>query len=298
MNNHIRMVSVIRSKIMRPDFVIKFAVCVLFVWTGMMSCAEMVNMQYLDVGKENANMFMYLLTAFSSESTSYYGILFAFGILVSDIVYEQYLTKNIYVIYGSRKNICANMLKLTAIFSLIFLAIFFLMAFVIGAVSGIEISFEHTPETVKYLAENQQFSLLRGSVVYVPKSILNYNSLIVLAMAITKYYVGLVLLAMIGFIFSVKKDNPQYGNMAILLVLFLNIAVLEYYGPWTFYAQGIQVDLSDIFNYVTLQRFFIYDFAAVKGDAAEIFGITMITGMVWFSVLMAVIYRIVNKKNI
>ncbi|MBD5137068.1 MAG: hypothetical protein HDT39_14105 [Lachnospiraceae bacterium] len=54
-------------------------------------------------------------------------------------------------------------------------------------------------------------------------------------MVILKYYVGLILLAMLGLIFSIKKDSVQYGLLAIMLTLLLNMAILNYYGPWKFY---------------------------------------------------------------
>ena len=113
-----------------------------------------------------------------------------------------------------------------------------------------------------------------------------------------KYYVGLVLLAMTGLLFSIRKDSAQIGTLAIMLTLLFNIALLEYYGPWKFYKLGILVDLSGIFSYITLQRFFMYDWAGIKEDVAVLFRDTILTGGIWFVALSVIIYRILKKKDL
>lgn len=161
-----------------------------------------------------------------------------------------------------------------------------------------ELSFDFTENAIREWAKEQEFYIIRSTSIYIPVSVLKYNSLLVLGMVIFKYYIGLILLAMVGLVFSVKKDSVQYGTLAIMLTILLNIAVLEYYGPWNFYNIGISIDLSGMFSYITLQRFFIYDFAGIKKDVMVLFRDTMLTGGIWFVVLSVIIYRILKKKDI
>lgn len=298
MDNKVCMINVIKSKIVRTDFLMKFFLCIVLQMSTLYYAIDLINLEYQGLETENANILMYLLMVFTDPYTAYYSVLIAFAILISDIVYEEYLTKNIYIKYGTRKNVYLGMLKLTAVFSFLFICFFFLLAIIIGSCGGLEISFKFTENAIKMWANEQDFYLLRTTTLYLPISILKYNSLLVFGMVFFKYYVGLILLSLIGLVFSIKKDSVQYGVSAILLTLFLNIAVLSYYGPWKFYNVGISVDLSVIFSYVTLQRFFIYDFAGIKKDVVILFGNTMLMGCIWFVVLSAVIYNILKNKDI
>lgn len=291
-------VNVIKSKIMRTDFFIKLIVCVCLLVIILNNGIEMINYDYSVSGTERCNLLMYLLMVFTSDFFAYYYILVAFAILVADIVYEEYLTKNIFVMYGSRKKVYLGMLKLVASFSIFFISLLLLLSVLIGVSRGLDLSFDFTDSAIRLWAKEQDFYILRSTSVYIPVSVLKYNSFLVLAMVIFKYYIGLMLLAMIGLVFSIKKDSVQYGTLAILLTLLLNIAVLEYYGPWTFYNLGISIDLSGIFNYITVQRFFIYDWAGIKKDVVVLFRDTMFTGAVWFAVLSMIIYYILKKKDI
>lgn len=298
MKNNLSIIKIIKSKIIRTDFVLKFILCLLLEISILRPDIEMVNYECMSVGGEKGNLLMYLLAVFTDYSTAYYYVLIAFSILVSDIVYEQYLTKNIYILYGSRKKVYYGMLKLTAAFSLLFITVYLVLAIVTGIMGGLDISFEYADKTIDLLADEQQFYLIRASMIYLPKSVLNYNGLFVLGLVVFKYYVGLILLSMTGLVFSIKKDSVQYGALTILLILLFNIAVLEYNGPWTFYRIGIQVDLTGIFSYITFQRFFIYDFAGIRDDVIYLFGNTMLTGVIWFIVLSFIINHLIKNKDI
>lgn len=298
MENKVCTINVIKSKIVRPDFLIKLILCMFLLVSTLYYGIDSMHYYYPASGTEKANLLMYLLMVFTDPHTAYYSILLAFAILVSDIVYEEYLTKNVYVMYGSRKKTYFGMLKLTAAFSLFFICLYLLMAVMTGILGGLDLSFNFTDNAIRAWAEEQEFYLIRSTAIYLPVSILKYNSLSVLGIVLFKYYIGLILLAMIGLVFSVKKDSVQYGALAILLTILLNIAVLEYYGPWKFYSMGISIDLSGLFSYITLQRFFMYDFAGIKKDVVVLFGNTMFTGVVWFVVLSVIIYRILKKKDI
>lgn len=290
--------NIIKSKMMRPDFLIKMIVCMILFGIALLNSVDIIKSIYPAEGSEYGNMLMYLIQVFTNEDIAYYSVLLAFAILVSDIIYEQYLTKNIYVMYGSRRNVFWGMLKLIASFSIIFLGLFLLMALIVGISSGIDVSFEFTKESIRQWAQEQEFYIIRSTSIYIPVSVLKYNAFLVLGIIIFKYYVGLILLAMVGLIFSIKKDNVQYGAVAILLTLLVNIALLQYYGPWNFYNIGVSIDLSEVFGYLTLQRFFIYDWAGRTKDVLALFGETMFTGGVWFLVLSIIIYRILKKKDI
>lgn len=298
MGNKVCTINVIKSKIMRPDFFVKLIVCVILLASTLYSGIDTINYYYPASGTEKGNLLMYLLMVFTDSRIAYYSVLLAFAVMASDIVYEQYLTKNIYVMYGSRKKAYFGMLKLIASFSLFFICLYLLLAVIIGICGGMDLSFNLTENAIKEWAKEQDFYIIRSTSIYLPVSVLKYNGPLVLGMAVFKYYVGLILLAMIGLVFSIKKDSVQYGALAIMLTLLLNIAVLEYYGPWTFYNLGISIDLSGIFSYITLQRFFIYDWAGIKKDVVVLFGETMLTGAVWFVVLSVIIHCILKKKDI
>lgn len=298
MENKVYTMNVIKSKIVRPDFFMKLVLCIFLQVSTLYRLLEVIRVNYQIVGTEKGNLLMYLLMVFTDPYTAYYSILLAFAILVSDIAYEQYLTKNVYVMYGSRKKAYFGMLKLTAVFSLFFICLFLLLAVIVGICGGLDLSFDFTDNAIRAWAKEQEYYIIRATSIYVPVSILKYNSLLVLGMVMLKYYAGLILLGMFGLAFSIKKDSVQYGALAIMLALPFHIAVLEYYGPWTFYNLGISIDLSGIFSYITLQRFFIYDWAGIKKDVVVLFGETMLTGVVWFVVLSAIIYRILKKKDI
>lgn len=297
MDKKVCLLNVIKSKILRTDFLCKLILCMALIISKLYFAVHYINLEYRGLGTEEPNIYMYLLMAFSDPSMAYYFVLIAFAILIADIVYEEYLTKNLFIKYGTRKNLYFGMLKLTLVFSFLFLFLFVLLAFIVGSCGGLSFSFEYTKEAILLLGEEQEFYILRTTAIYVPVSILKYNSLLILGIVIFKYYVGLVLLSMIGLVFSIKKDNVQYGICAILLTVLLNIAVLDYVGPWNFYKIGISIDLSEIFSYVTLQRFFIFDFAGIKKDVIMVFGDTMLTGAIWFVLLSAVIYRMIRKKD-
>lgn len=298
MENKVCTINVIKSKIVRPDFFAKLIICVFLLVSTLYSGIDTINFYYPTTGTEKGNLLMYLLMVFTDPSIAYYSVLLAFAVLVSDIVYEQYLTKNVYVMYGSRKKAYFGMLKLIASFSFFFMFLYLLLAVIIGICGGLDLSFNLTENAIMEWAKEQEFYIIRSTAIYLPVSVLKYNGLLVLGMAVFKYYVGLVLLAMIGLVFSIKKDNVQYGALAIMLTLLLNIAVLDYYGPWKFYNLGISVDLSGMFSYITLQRFFIYDWAGIKKDVVLLFRDTMFTGCAWFLVLSVIIYRILKKKDI
>ena len=297
MNDEICIYNVIRSKLVQPGFLIKLIICIVLLVTTLCDRLDTIPFLYQNIAMENGNILMYLLMVFTDPDIAYYSILLSFAILVSDIVYEEYLTKNIYVMYKSRKNIFLGMLKLTTFFSLLFIVIFFVLAMVIGFCGGLDMSFDFTPDLIEELSKEQDFYLLR-TAIYLPKSILNYKSFVVLGMVVFKYYVGLILLSMFGFIFSIKNDSVQNGAVALLIMLLFHIAILNYYGPWRFYSIGISIDLTDIFSYFTLQRFFIYDFAGIKEDVVILFRDTMLTGVIWFMALSAIIYNILKKKDI
>ncbi|MCI8409005.1 MAG: hypothetical protein HFJ09_07005 [Lachnospiraceae bacterium] len=298
MENKVCTINVIKSKIVRPDFFMKLALCIVLQVSTLYYALNAIHFDYQNLGAEKGNLLMYLLMVFTDPHIAYYSVLLSFAILVSDVVYEEYLTKNIYVMYGSRKKAYWGMIKLTAAFSLFFICLFLLLAVTIGICGGLDLSFSFTDNAIRIWAKDQDFYLVRSTTIYLPVSILKYNSLLVFGMVIFKYYVGLILLAMIGLVFSTKKDSVQYGILAIMLNLLLNIAVLEYYGPWTFYNVGISIDLSGIFSYFTLQRFFIYDFAGIKKDVVILFRDTILTGGVWFVALSVIIYQILKKKDI
>lgn len=297
MDNKVCTMNVIKSKIVRPDFCMKLILCIVLEVIILSNGLSSMDFSYMGL-EENGNLLMYLLLIFTNDFYAYYFILLAFAILVSDIVYEEYLTKNIYVMYGSRKKAYFGMLKLTIAFSLFFICLLLLLAVIMGIFGGLDLSFDFADDAIRTWAKDQDFAIIRSSHIYVPVSILKYNSLLVLGMVIFKYYVGLILLAMIGLVFSIKKDSVQYGALAIICILLFNMAVLQYYGPWKFYNIGISIDLSGLFSYITLQRFFIYDFAGIKKDVVVLFRDTMLTGCVWFAVLSVIIYRILKKKNI
>lgn len=298
MDNKVCMVNVIKSKIVRSDFFMKLILCIVLLVCTLSGLLETIPFEYQNVGTEKCNLLMYLLMVFTNPNAAYYSILLAFAILVSDIVYEEYLTKNVYVMYGSRKKAYFGMLKLTAAFSLFFICLFLLLAVIVGICGGLDLSFDFTDNAIRTWANDQDFYIIRSTSIYVPVSVLEYNSLLVLGMVILKYYVGLILLAMLGLIFSIKKDSVQYGSLAIMLTLLLNMAILNYYGPWKFYNIGISVDLSKAFSFITLQRFFIYDFAGIKKDVVILFRDTMLTGGIWFVVLSVIIYHILKRKDI
>lgn len=298
MKSEVCTINVIKSKIMRPDFFMKLILCIFFQVSSLYYAVDTMPYNHPISGTEKANLLMYLLKVFTNSGIIYYSILFAFAILASDIVYEQYLTKNVYVMYGSRKKAYFGMLKLIASFSLFFISLYLLLAVIIGICGGLDLSFDLAKNAIIEWAKEQDFYLIRSTSIYLPVSVIKYNGLLVLGMAVFKFYVGLILLAMIGLVFSIKKDSVQYGALAIILTILINIAVLEYYGPWTFYNIGISIDLSGIFSYITLQRFFIYDWAGIKKDVVVLFRDTMFTGVVWFVVLSVIIYRILKKKDI
>lgn len=298
MENKVCTINVIKSKIFRPDFVMKMLLCMILLLITLCQGIETIQYLYPESGEEHGNLLMYLIMTFTDPYMSYYSVLLAFAILVSDIIYEQYLTKNIYVMYGSRRKVYSGMLKLIMAFSFFFICLYFLMAVIVGTISGLDLSLNLTENAIIQWAQEQDFYLIRASSIYIPVSVLKYNGILVLGLVILKYYVGLVLLAMIGLVFSIKKDNVQYGALAILLTLLLNIALLEYYGPWKFCRLGISIDLSGIFSYITLQRFFIYDWSGIKEDVVVLFGNTMLTGMAWFMVLSVIIYGIIKNKDI
>lgn len=296
--NKVCTINVIKSKIIRPDFFIKLIVCVLLLVSTLYNGIDTINFYYPPTGVEKGNLLMYLLMVFTDSDIAYYSVLLAFAILVSDIVYEQYLTKNIYVMYESRKKAYYGMLKLIVSFSLFFMLLYFLLAVIIGICGGMDLSFNLTEKALMEWAKEQDFYIIRSTAIYLPVSVLKYNGLLVLGISVLKYYAGLILLAMIGLVFSIKKDSVQYGTLAIMLTLLLNIALLEYYGPWKFYNIGISVDLTGMFSYITLQRFFMYDWAGIKKDVVVLFRDTMFTGVVWFVVLSVIIYQILKKKDI
>lgn len=298
MKNKICTINVIKSKIVRPDFLLKMILCILLLSGTLYRSIDTINFYYPADGVESGNLLMYLLMVFTNPHTAYYSILLAFAILVSDIVYEEYLTKNVYVIYGSRKQSYFGMLKLVAAFSFIFISLYMLLAVIIGICGGLDISFDFTENAIMEWAKEQDFYIIRSTEIYLPVSVLKYNGLLVLGMIVFKYYIGLILLGMIGLVFSIKKDSVQYGALAIMLTLLLNVAILEYYGPWTFHNLGISVDLSGVFSYITLQRFFMYDWAGIKKDVVVLFRDTMLTGGMWFVVLSLIIYHILKKKDI
>ena len=297
MENQICLINVIKSKMIRTDFLMKLILCIVLQGSTLYYSVDVINWEYQGMSAEHPNMMMYLLMVFSDPYTVYYSILITFSILISDIVYEEYLTANIYIKYGNRKNIYVGMLKLTAAFSFLFISIYFLMALLVGCCGKLEISFGLTKEAIKSWTKEQNFYLLRGHSIYLPDSVLQYDSLLVLGMTILKFYIGLILLSLIGLVFSIRKDSVQYGASAILLTIFLNIAVLDYYGPWNFYRYGISVDLSVLFSYLTLQRFFIYDFAGIKRDVVALFGETMMIGVIWFALLSVILYFQLRKKE-
>ncbi len=139
---------------------------------------------------------------------------------------------------------------------------------------------------------------LREASVYLPVSVLNYNEFVVLLLVFLKYYIGLVLLAMIGLIFSIRKDSVQYDSLAMLIVILFNLAMLEYDGPWNFYGIGISVDLSKIFRYISLQRYFIFEFADIKYDVMRIFAETYVQGAIWFLFLFGILYQMFERRDL
>ena len=298
MENKVCILNVIKSKIKRTDFLMKMILCMVLFFSTLCQAIDTMNCCYPVSGGEQGNILMYLIMLFTDPDIAYYSVLLSFAILVSDIVYEQYLTKNIYVMYGSRKKVYFGMLKLIAAFSFLFISLFFLMSVIVGICGGMDLSFNLTENAIIQWSEEQDFYLIRSSCIYVPVSILKYNGILVLGIIIIKYYVGLMLLAMIGLVFSIRKDSVQYGALSIMLPLLLNIALLEYYGPWKFYNLGISIDLSQVFSYLTLQRFFIYDWAGIKEDVVVLFKDTMLTGGVWYVLLSVIIYHILKRKDI
>lgn len=296
--NKVCTINVIKSKMARPDFFIKLIICILLIAGTLYHGIDTMHIYYPASGTEQGNLLMYLLMAFTDPGIGYYSVLLAFAILVSDIVYEEYLTKNIYVMYGSRKKAYRGMLKLIAAFSFFFICLYLLLAVVIGICGGLDLSFKFTENALTEWAKDQDFYIIRSTAIYIPISVLKYDGLAVLVMAVIKYFAGLILLAMAGLIFSIRKDSVQYGALAIMLMLLLHIAILMYNGPWEFHNLGISIDLSEMFSYMTLQRFFIYDFSGIKKDVAVLFRDTMLTGCAWFIALSAVIYHILKKKDI
>lgn len=297
-NTKICTANVIEAKIKRPDFILKMMLCVILFLSTLYQAIETLEFCYMNVEGERGNLLMYLILVFTDPDMAYYTVLVAFAILVSDIVYEQYLTKEIYVMYGSRRKVYFGMIKLIAFFSFLFICLYFLMAVLVGVCGGIDLSFHLTENAIMLWAQEQDFYLIRSSAIYIPATVVQYNGIWVLGMIVVKYYVGLVLLAMTGLLFSIRKDSAQIGTLAIMLTLLFNIALLEYYGPWKFYKLGILVDLSGIFSYLTLQRFFMYDWAGIKEDVAVLFRDTILTGGVWFMALSVIIYRILKKKDL
>ncbi|MDE5780598.1 MAG: hypothetical protein K2I03_03870 [Lachnospiraceae bacterium] len=296
MDKKVCTVNVIKSKIKRPDFIMKLILCIgLLVCTLYHDIGSLnFDFEYNQSGAESGNMLMYLLLAF----TDCYSVLLAFAILVPDIVYEEYLTKNVYVMYGSRKKAYFGMLKLIAAFSLFFIWLYSLLAVIIGICGGIDLSFNLTENAIMEWAKEQEYYIIKSTSIYIPVSVIKYNGLLVLGMTVLKYYMGLILLAMIGLVFSIKKDSVQYGALAIMLTLLFNIAIFQYNGPWAFYDWGISIDLSGMFSYITIQRCFVYDWAGIKKDVVALFIDTMLTGGVWFVALSVIIYRILKKKDI
>lgn len=298
MKNKISTMNVIKAKLKRPDFLVKIILSMLFFGINLHGRVDYLLLYETELGKEKGNILMYLLYAFTNSHIIYYVILMIFAIVIADIVYEEYLTKTVYIMYGSRKKAYVGMLKLVLSFALIFISLYLLLAVIIGICSGLDLSFGFAEKSILAWEKEQDFSLIRSTPLYIPASVLKYNSFVVLGIVLAKFYVGLVLFSMIGLMFSIKKDSVQHGVLAMILTDLLNVVVLNYYGPWNFYKIGISIDLSVYFKYLTLQRFFIYDFAGIKKDVVELFGSTMLTGCIWFVVLSVIIYRILKKKDI
>ena len=96
-NTKICTANVIEAKIKRPDFILKMMLCVILFLSTLYQAIETLEFCYMNVEGERGNLLMYLILVFTDPDMAYYTVLVAFAILVSDIVYEQYLTKEIYV---------------------------------------------------------------------------------------------------------------------------------------------------------------------------------------------------------
>lgn len=297
MNKKIYVLQVIRAKLRRPDMIFKITVCTILIYKMLSEQVDSLGYQYSEFEHESPNMLMFFLYTFTSEYVGYYGVLFVFALLVADVVYEEYLTNNIVLLYGTRKKAVLSMVKIVAAFSALFLTLYILSVFAVGVLGGIRFDFHYTEHAVKAWSEMQLFHHFRFTSLYIPKSILNYNPFLVLLMIFGKYYIGLILLAMVGLLFSIRKDSVQYGSLAMFLVILLNLAMLHYYGPWNFYGMGISVDLSKIFSYISLQRFFVFDFIDIRKNIMQIFIETYAQGVVWFLLLFGMIYRIFQKRD-
>ena len=253
---------------------------------------------YDGVEHESPNVLMFFLYAFTSEHVAYYGVLFVFALIVADVVYEEYLTKNIFLLYKTRKKVVFGMIKIVAVFSAIFLFAYIFLILVMAWNGNIPIDFHYTRDAIQNWGSMQLWHHLREASVYLPVSVLNYNEFVVLLLVFLKYYIGLVLLAMIGLIFSIRKDSVQYGSLAMLIVILFNLAMLEYDGPWNFYGIGISVDLSKIFRYISLQRYFIFEFADIKYDVMRIFAETYVQGAIWFLFLFGILYQMFERRDL
>ena len=165
MGKKVCLLNVIKSKILRTDFLCKLILCMALIISKLYFAVHYINLEYRGLGTEEPNIYMYLLMAFSDPSMAYYFVLIAFAILIADIVYEEYLTKNLFIKYGTRKNLYFGMLKLTLVFSFLFLFLFVLLAFIVGSCGGLSFSFEYTKEAILLLGEEQEFYILRTTAI-------------------------------------------------------------------------------------------------------------------------------------
>jgi len=296
-NKGIIISNVIKSKIKRPDFLIKLLICLIIEFLCLKQGLQQIQMDYESVEGETCNIYMFVVTAFTEEFMLYYSILPMFIILISDIIYEQYLTKNIYVLHKTRRNFYVNSLKITFIFSGFFVLQYLLIVVITGLLGGLEMSFNYTPNAIKIWCDSFQYEYLRETLLCLPKSSLKYSTMIVLLIVILKFYMGLMLLAMIGYIFSIKKENSEYGAFAMFLFIIFNMATMQYNGPWSLYGIGMRIDLAGIFKYITLQRFFIYDAGCMQKDVINLFCENIVVWVVWAVGLTGIAGHLIKNKN-
>jgi len=288
--------NIIKSKIKRPDFIARNIICIIILISILKDLPAYLSYEYENITGENTNLCTFILTALTYNYAIYYYFIPMYIVFISDLIYEQYLTRNIYLLYSTRKRYFFENIKLTFLFSIFYILQYFVFIIVVSAVNKINMTFDYTPKAITIWCR-EHMEMLHEGTLCLPKSILNYSPFLAIILILIKLCMGLILIAMIGYIFSLRRENSDAGALAMFMVILFNIATMEYYGPWTFYGIGLKVDLSRIFKYITLQRFFMYDRESMGCDFLNLFLESIGLFAVWFSVLTGISAYIVKHKD-
>lgn len=282
------------SKIKTPSLIIKITlISIVFIFAINIELNTLINFSKHTLGKNDISSTLFILHIFSYFEIYAKYLIVALIMIIPDITQEPYLKHQNIIFNINRKKYFITTIKLITLYILCFILWFILLTFIVSMFRVRFFDFTWT-EIVKTMHIKTEFGS-DMTLISIPESATKYPFLLVFFLTLIKVYIGFLVISLIAFYFSFKKDSPLAG-VIVSFTLYLVSDLLFWNSRISWNIMGKSFTLSKLTYEYSLCTFFTFESVGVNYMDRIIH--SFIYGVFIIGIFMILIKRQFDKKDL